>query len=1080
MPAVADLEDRDWVPDEHHSDNEEAGEEEEGEDGSDDEDEDGEGDEEGGDGSADAATDVEDAGLAASSESEAEEEDEDGDGDDDGEDPTGSLPGLATISSAAAILGGADDEDDDEDDEYVPSAPTSPVRGSPRPSGAERLGSGRGSGAAAQRSTPPRRTPPATSTPGRTTRSRAASPAAPISGSAGGRGASGGQRSARRALRSAGTPPRASPGGAVRVLTPSRRDLSEAVSDPDAAIAKRTRAHYSLAEQQLEELEALLHNDSPPGSPRARGAAQLAGDAPAACGEDDSEWSRFLLEIRDEPLLRGGPGDAGAGRVAGARGRGCAASAGAARGVGVGAGRGAGVGGGEASGSAAVEEEEEEDDRDYSYLADSFGRDESEEDSDEEWDEEPMGDITMDEVRELLRDTATSRHSARRGGVSSAATGAASNGAGASGGAGGRGVAPAGLFTPRQAFHLQVQLHVHMQLLVQCMLLARKAIEIEPSYLKVAMLPYGLLAELCTYCDITAAYKQLRRRPTYATPLRPLTHAAAGEEEAGPAADAPPSILAVPGLPALAELLLSQPLGLKRLYDAPDARMRQVLAREMADRAGEEEGFRLDVEMRRLLPHFNKSYLPRREQATSRSPFCAAEDHLLALGLRRYGLGRFDLIRAHLLPSKSVEALHMRYTSKTSRRASDNPVRRAKAECVAASLTAAEETALVSAVRRYGEDWPLIRARVLRHRSESQLREAWVFRLRPGAMEAPLPLPEAPTVFGQVYSAAAAAAAAAASAAAASISPAVPSTLSSMPPPPPRPPRATGAGSVPASPRAAGPPALGVGTAARPCRSQVASAAQGALAVMNVGNGTGHVGFAVDELSSSDDDDGNDGGDYNDGGHGNDGSDDSDGGMAPQQSRPRGAGETSAGHGGLGVDAGVGNGGGDYAGGGHGGGSYGGGGHGSFAVDELSSSDGDGEEDEEATQVVEHLARPLGAAGAVPKILRSVEAAPANVPGALTPAAAAVQPVVFPAQSNTAAGSVPVASPALIAPIRPGDLPTDAGDRAIQAAMQRCGGDAVQARDSLLAAGTIHFSYTTNALRARCQQLSSDAVQERG
>ncbi len=44
------------------------------------------------------------------------------------------------------------------------------------------------------------------------------------------------------------------------------------------------------------------------------------------------------------------------------------------------------------------------------------------------------------------------------------------------------------------------------------MLLARAALETEPGYLKPALLPFSMLTELCTYQDITLAYKQLRRR----------------------------------------------------------------------------------------------------------------------------------------------------------------------------------------------------------------------------------------------------------------------------------------------------------------------------------------------------------------------------------------------------------------------------------------------------------------------------------------------------------------------------------------------------------------------------------------
>ena len=272
------------------------------------------------------------------------------------------------------------------------------------------------------------------------------------------------------------------------------------------------------------------------------------------------------------------------------------------------------------------------------------------------------------------------------------------------------------------------------------MLLARTALEQEPAFTRVALLCYNMLAEICMHCDVTLAAKQLRCRPVYATPL----HARRGDtRHDGSAAAQPPqrapfSVLCVPGFHLLPQLLL-QRSGLKPLFDAgQDAptpgRLRPLdLAKELSE-------FRLD---------FHPEYGPARAH-TNRGIWGAAEDELLALGLRRYGMERLDLVRALLLPTKTIAQLQSRVKNCTRRRAEDNPVKRLRVEMSAGevALTAAEELMLADGVAQYGEEWGTIRAALLPHRrgQEATLQRCWEHKLRPGAASQPLPLPPPPPV----------------------------------------------------------------------------------------------------------------------------------------------------------------------------------------------------------------------------------------------------------------------------------------------------------------------------------------------
>ena len=462
---------------------------------------------------------------------------------------------------------------------------------------------------------------------------------------------------------------------------------------PRGAIAKRTRAHFSLADRDLEELEEALNAVSPAPSPPRRAVTKEG---------DELEWRRFLVQVHADVRSPGGSG-----------------------------------------------EEDSDDDRDYSYQEDPTSRRQPE----EEWESGRHFTIPLDEVKDLVTESTTGRRSERqtlqarqqaqqRAVASADEAGPSDESPGATRGASSRRVATGVDAFADTSFvrQVQIQTHLHVQLLVQVMLLARTALEQEPAFTRVALLCYNMLAEICMHCDVTLAAKQLRCRPVYATPL----HARRGDtRHDGSAAAQPPqrapfSVLCVPGFHLLPQLLL-QRSGLKPLFDAgQDAptpgRLRPLdLAKELSE-------FRLD---------FHPEYGPARAH-TNRGIWGAAEDELLALGLRRYGMERLDLVRALLLPTKTIAQLQSRVKNCTRRRAEDNPVKRLRVEMSAGevALTAAEELMLADGVAQYGEEWGTIRAALLPHRrgQEATLQRCWEHKLRPGAASQPLPLPPPPPV----------------------------------------------------------------------------------------------------------------------------------------------------------------------------------------------------------------------------------------------------------------------------------------------------------------------------------------------
>ena len=193
--------------------------------------------------------------------------------------------------------------------------------------------------------------------------------------------------------------------------------------------------------------------------------------------------------------------------------------------------------------------------------------------------------------------------------------------------------------------------------------------------------------------------------------------------------------------------LLSIDCGLKPLFDAPDAAARRRLV-------GPLSASRFDVraQLAAFAPFFNPHYLPVRS-AKTRSHFCEAEDDLLGLGLERYGMENLNVVRAMLMPCKSVTQLEHRVSNMTRRAKPDNPIKRAKERLEAEGmLSIAEEVVLEQGVLHLGTDWAAIRAEYLPHRDEAQLRHTWDQKLCPAAKDRAsareLPIPMQPPVFG--------------------------------------------------------------------------------------------------------------------------------------------------------------------------------------------------------------------------------------------------------------------------------------------------------------------------------------------
>ena len=185
---------------------------------------------------------------------------------------------------------------------------------------------------------------------------------------------------------------------------------------------------------------------------------------------------------------------------------------------------------------------------------------------------------------------------------------------------------------------------------VQTLVVARGALRKEPAYAQVALLAYSMLTELCMHCDVSMAFKQLKARPMYATPLT-LGSGAAGAQmpptgAAAAAAGPVHSAFRVPGTHLLPRLLL-ETSGLRPLYEARDAPARARAVRELAA-----DPYDVRAELRAFAPFSNPHYALRREPPRA-DRFTPAEDRLFALGIFRCGIDRHTPTLAVALPATS-------------------------------------------------------------------------------------------------------------------------------------------------------------------------------------------------------------------------------------------------------------------------------------------------------------------------------------------------------------------------------------------------------------------------------------------
>jgi len=141
------------------------------------------------------------------------------------------------------------------------------------------------------------------------------------------------------------------------------------------------------------------------------------------------------------------------------------------------------------------------------------------------------------------------------------------------------------------------------------------------------------------HVDVTLAMKQLRLRPSYATPLALPSGAATGTPlSQNPFAhvsndlERPPhTVFQVPGIHLLPKLLL-ETSGLKPVYDSPPGAERTALATSLA-----RSRFDACAEIARFAPFFNQQYTICRAPWLVDQPhrFTPAEDRLFAVGIRR-------------------------------------------------------------------------------------------------------------------------------------------------------------------------------------------------------------------------------------------------------------------------------------------------------------------------------------------------------------------------------------------------------------------------------------------------------------
>lgn len=108
--------------------------------------------------------------------------------------------------------------------------------------------------------------------------------------------------------------------------------------------------------------------------------------------------------------------------------------------------------------------------------------------------------------------------------------------------------------------------------------------------------------------------------------------------------------------------------------------------------------------------------------------FLPIEDHLLLLGLHRFGFCNWERIQVHLIPTRSAKQLSTRYKNLTTRRAPQNKVKDFFLEALK-PLSMAEEELLLQGVRMYGEDFINISSHFLPQKPPTILLRKWQQRV---------------------------------------------------------------------------------------------------------------------------------------------------------------------------------------------------------------------------------------------------------------------------------------------------------------------------------------------------------------
>ena len=280
---------------------------------------------------------------------------------------------------------------------------------------------------------------------------------------------------------------------------------------------------------------------------------------------------------------------------------------------------------------------------------------------------------------------------------------------------------PARPFTSRQLRTLQIQMHVHIQMLVQQMIMARQLMRNQQAYAQIALLSYQMLVELLMHCDVTLAHKQMKLRPVHATVIVPDAARNPSGVPSVPQQQQPLSTFQVPGLHLIPEILATT--GLRALYDAPspEALNREAAALRNMNYNAREQLAKLELFSN---PHYR---LERKLNAGADVKFTIAEDRLFAMGLRRYGVDRFDLIRANLLKTKTQETLQRHYEGQNRRSRPSNPIKRARDGVAFIRRLNGAELALVKhGIDQFGEDWEAINRQMLDSRwSAHEIERDW-------------------------------------------------------------------------------------------------------------------------------------------------------------------------------------------------------------------------------------------------------------------------------------------------------------------------------------------------------------------